>query len=57
MEGGNAVISRREQFRQVSTAWHRFLKFGSAHDNSGVGLGNGNGNGNGQQVSGVGNGS
>jgi hypothetical protein len=37
MEGGNAVISRREQFRKVSTAWHRFLKFGLAHNNSGVG--------------------
>ena len=37
MEGGNAVISRREQFRQVSVTWHRFLKFGSAHDSLGVG--------------------
>ena len=37
MEGGNAVISWREQFRQVSMAWHRFLKFGLAHDNLGVG--------------------
>jgi RecQ family ATP-dependent DNA helicase len=37
MEGGNAVISRREQFRQVSMVWHRFLKFGSAHDSSGAG--------------------
>jgi superfamily II DNA helicase RecQ len=35
MEGGNAVISRREQFRQVSITWHKFLKFGSAHDNLG----------------------
>jgi RecQ family ATP-dependent DNA helicase len=35
MEGGNAVISRREQFRQVSITWHKFLKFGSAYDNLG----------------------
>jgi hypothetical protein len=37
MEGGNAVISQREQFRQVSITWHRFLKFRSANDSSGVG--------------------
>jgi hypothetical protein len=37
MEGGNAVISRWEQFRKVSMTWHRFLKFESAHDISGVG--------------------
>lgn len=35
MEGGNAVISCREQFRQVSITWHKFLKFGLAHDNLG----------------------
>ena len=35
MEGGNAVISRREQFRRVSMAWHRFWRFGSAY--AGVG--------------------
>src|SRR5208282_2718273 len=32
---GNAVISRREQFRQVSNAWHKFLQFGSAHNGIG----------------------
>jgi len=37
MEGGNTVISQQEQFRQVSVTWHRFLKFGLAHDSSRVG--------------------
>jgi hypothetical protein len=37
MEGGNAVIGRREQIRQVSTRRHKFLQFGSAHNRSGVG--------------------
>src|ERR1700734_3573810 len=37
MEGGNAVISRWEQFWKVSTAWHRFLKFGLVYNNLGVG--------------------
>jgi superfamily II DNA helicase RecQ len=26
MEGRDAIVSRREKFRQVSQAWHRFLK-------------------------------
>ena len=29
MEGNNTIISRREKFRQVSCAWHRFLEFAS----------------------------
>src|SRR6267154_5851849 len=26
MEGNSAIIDRREKFRQVSQAWHRFLQ-------------------------------
>jgi RecQ family ATP-dependent DNA helicase len=37
MEGGSAVISRREQFRRISTTWHRFLQFGSAQAGWGMG--------------------
>ena len=37
MEGGNAVIGRRQQFRQISKTWHKFLQFGSAHDGLGAG--------------------
>jgi hypothetical protein len=29
LEGSNTIISRREKFRQVSCAWHRFLEFAS----------------------------
>jgi len=30
MEGGDAVVGRREKFRQISMTWHKFLQFGSA---------------------------
>ena len=36
VENRDAVIGRREKFREVSEGWHRFLKFASSQESSGT---------------------
>ena len=36
VENRDAVVGRREKFREVSEVWHRFLKFASSQESSAV---------------------